>query len=113
MYISTKYHQNIPKIFKLQSGQEVLRWRQKQYVPPPLLVTGDIIKPTGILIQKFKDTHFFAQETQKVIYSLSPEPHPPPQKKTKKKKTHTPPPLINSWGQNVNTQLMVTSWHYG
>ena len=66
----------------------------------------DIIKPTGILIQKFKDTHFLAQETQKVIYSLSPQP-PTPQKK------HTLPPLINSWGQNVNTQLMVTSWHYG
>ena len=88
MYISTKYHQNIPKIFKLQSGQEVLRWRQKQYVLPPLLVRGDIIKPTGILIQKFKDTHLFAQETQKVIYSLSPL--PPPQKK--QKNTHTPRP---------------------
>ena len=24
IYISTKYHQNIPKVFKLQSGQEVL-----------------------------------------------------------------------------------------
>ena len=45
----------------------------------------DIIKPTGILIQKFKDTHFFAQETQKVIYSLSPQTPPP------KKNTHPTP----------------------
>ena len=94
----------LPSIIKIFQRYSSYRVDKKFYAdaknnmsPHHSLLGGDIIKPTGILIQKFKDTHFFAQETQKVIYSLSPQPPrpppPPPPKKKKKqtKKTHPAP----------------------